>query len=110
MKKVFIVAALCIVLGALPQQSLAASSTSLEVVFWDSLMGAAIGSLVGAATLPFMEHPSDHYNRVLQGASIGLICGIGFGVFELSPMFTSTTTPSGQKERLYGLTFRMPLK
>jgi len=110
MKKAIIVFAMCLALCSMTKESCAASSTSLEVVFWDSLMGAAIGSLVGAATLPFMEHPSDHYNRILQGASIGLICGIGFGVFELSPMFTSTTTPSGQKERLYGLTFHMPLK
>jgi hypothetical protein len=110
MKKILILVILCLALCSLPQESQAAPSSSLEVVFWDSLMGAAIGALVGTATLPFMEHPSDHTIRIAQGASIGLICGLGFGLFELSPMFTSITTPTGQKEKIYGLTFNMPLK
>jgi hypothetical protein len=110
MKKVLILVAICLALCSLPQEGRAASSTSLEIVLWDSLLGAAIGSLVGAATLPFMDHPNDHYNRILQGASLGLLCGLGFGVYEISPMFYTTTTPSGQKERVYGLTVNIPLK
>jgi hypothetical protein len=110
MKKVLILVALFLVFCSLPQESQAAPASSLEVVFWDSLMGAVIGALVGTATLPFMEHPSDHYIRIAQGASIGLVCGLGFGIFELSPMVISTTTPSGQKEKVYSLTLNMPLK
>jgi hypothetical protein len=113
MKRVIIIImVVCFAICSLPQESRAASpsSSSLEIVLWDCLLGAGIGGLVGVATLPFMTHPSNHYNRIAQGMSIGLICGLGFGVFELSPMYTSTTTPSGQKERIYGLTLNMPLK
>jgi hypothetical protein len=110
MKRVIIIVAICLAICSLPQESRAASSSSLEVVLWDSLLGAGIGGLVGVATLAFSDHPSDHYNRIAQGASIGLLCGLGFGIFELSPMYTSTTTPSGQRERIYGLTLNIPLK
>jgi hypothetical protein len=107
MKKVIISLALMLALFALPTQSRAGSS--LEVVMWDSLMGAGVGALVGAATLAFMEHPGDHLERIAQGASVGLICGLGFGIYEISPMFYTTTTPSGKRERVYGLQLRMPL-
>jgi hypothetical protein len=107
MKKVIIFLALMLALFALPTQSRAGSS--LEVIMWDSLMGAGIGALAGAATLAFMEHPGDHLERIAQGASVGLICGLGFGIYEISPMFYTTTTPSGKRERVYGLQLRMPL-
>jgi NhaP-type Na+/H+ or K+/H+ antiporter len=108
MKKMIVSFAFVLALFALPAQSHAGSS--LEVVFWDSLMGAGIGALVGGATLAFMEHPSDHYERIAQGASIGLVCGLGFGIYEISPMFYTTTTPSGKKARVYGLQVKIPLQ
>lgn len=108
MKKVIVSFALVLALFVLPAQSHAGSS--LEVVFWDSLMGAGIGALVGGAALAFMEHPGDHLERIAQGASVGLICGLGFGMYEISPMFYTTTLPSGKKERVYGLQLRVPLQ
>ena len=41
---------------------------------------------------------------------IGLICGLGFGIYEISPMFYTTTTPGGKKEQVYGLQMRIPLQ
>lgn len=108
MKRILVSIALVLSLFVLPAQSQAASS--LEIVFWDSLMGAGMGALVGTATLAFMNNPGDHLERIAQGASIGLICGLGFGVYEISPMFYTTTTPSGQKERVYGLRLTAPLQ
>jgi hypothetical protein len=108
MKKGLIILSLFLALFMLPQQSQAAPT--LEVVLQDSLWGAGIGALAGAATLAFMDHPSDHYARIYQGAAIGLFCGLAFGVYELHPMFYSYTTPSGEKENFYGLTLNIPLK
>jgi len=108
MKKTIVILSLVLSLFALPAQSHAGSS--LEIVLWDSLMGAGIGGLVGAATLAFMDNPNDHLARIAQGASIGLICGLGFGIYEISPMFYTTTTPSGKKARVYGLRVNIPLQ
>ena len=108
MKKFIVSFAFILALFALPAQSHAGSS--LEVVFWDSLMGAGIGALAGSATLAFMDHPGDHLERIAQGASLGLVCGLGFGIYEISPMFYTATTPSGKKERVYGLRVNIPLQ
>lgn len=108
MKKAFVTMALVLSLFALPSTSNAQSS--LEVVLWDSLLGAGIGALVGAATLAFMDHPGDHLERIAQGASVGLIGGIAFGFYEISPVFYSSVDPAGNRERLYGLRVTVPLK
>lgn len=108
MKKIAIVLAVCCAFVALPHGARAASS-SLEVVLTDSLWGAGIGALAGAATLAFMDHPGDHLERIYQGAAIGLFIGMAFGVYELSPMFYSYTTPSGERETVYGLMYTVPL-
>jgi len=108
MKKAFVTMALVLSLFALPGTSNAQSS--LEVVLWDSLLGAGIGALVGAATLAFMDHPGDHLERIAQGASVGLIGGIAFGFYEISPVFYSSVDPAGNRERIYGLRVTVPLK
>jgi len=108
MKKGLIIIALCLAFFTLPQQTRAAST--LELVLLDSLWGGAIGALVGTATMAFMEHPGHHMDRVYKGAAIGVICGVGFGVYEIRPVFSSYTTPSGQQEKLYGLSLNIPLK
>jgi hypothetical protein len=107
MKKGLIIISLCLAFFMLPGQSQAAQT--LEVVLVDSLWGAAIGGLVGGATLAFMDNPGNHLERVYQGAAIGVICGVAFGIYEIRPMFSSYTTPNGQKEHLYGLTMNIPL-
>ncbi len=108
MKKCVIKLSLCLAVFMLPQQGRAAQT--LEVVLVDSLWGAAIGGLIGGATLAFMDHPGDHLDRIYQGAAVGVICGVAFGLYEIRPMFSSYTTPAGQKEYLYGLNLRIPLK
>jgi hypothetical protein len=107
MKKSLIIISLCLAFFMLPGQSQAAPT--LEVVLMDSLWGAGIGGLVGGATLAFIDHPGDHLNRIYQGAAIGVLCGVAFGVYEIRPMYSSYTTLSGQKEHVYGLTMNIPL-
>jgi hypothetical protein len=107
MKKGLIIISLCLAFFMQPVQSQAAQT--LEVVLVDSLWGAGIGALVGGATLAFMNNPGHHLDRVYQGAAIGVICGVAFGIYEIRPMFSSYTTPSGQKEHVYGLSLNIPL-
>jgi hypothetical protein len=107
MKRVLIIMVLGLALCFLPQESQAASTSSLEVVLWDCVVGAGIGALVGTATLAFANHPSDHYDNIAKGASIGLLCGLAYGVWEIRPMYSINTGPSGQKDRLYGLCLNM---
>jgi hypothetical protein len=107
MKKGLIIISLCLAFFMLPEQSQAAPT--LEVVLVDSLWGAGIGGLVGGATLAFMDHPGHHLDRIYQGAAVGVICGVAFGLYEIRPMFYSYSTPTGQKEHVYGLTMNIPL-
>ncbi|MGC9323539.1 MAG: hypothetical protein ACP5G0_02205 [Desulfomonilia bacterium] len=108
MKKLSICVLLIVLISVLPARSHAGSS--LEVVLYDSVIGAGIGALVGAATLAFMDHPNEHYERIAQGASIGLICGLGFGLYEISPMFYTMQSPAGETERVYGLRVAIPFR
>ncbi len=57
-----------------------AAESSLKVVFEDSLYGGLVGTLVGAATLAFTKHPSDHLENIGYGAAVGVIAGAGVGV------------------------------
>ena len=103
---------LCItVLGfytlALPTNARAGSS-SLQIIFEDTLWGMGIGALVGAASLAFVNEPSDHMDRIAQGASIGIIGGICFGFYEVSPLFYSMKDPrTGERTYVMGLNFRL---
>jgi len=109
MKRAVVLLAFVLVVFALPCPSRAEEST-LDVVLWDSLVGAGIGALIGAATLAFMDHPGDHLERIPQGAALGVIAGAAFGFYEISPVLYSRTTPDGQGERVYGLQFNFALK
>ncbi len=108
MKKLLVSLTLILAIFILPCKSSAESS--LDVVLWDALVGAGIGALVGTATLAFMEHPGDHLQRIAQGASVGLIFGVGFGIYEIKPMLYSYTVPDGKRERVYGMMVGIPLK
>ncbi len=43
--------------------------------------GVLAGTLVGAASLAFVDRPGDNLQHVARGASIGLYLGIGLGVY-----------------------------
>jgi hypothetical protein len=108
MKKGLIIISLCLAFLMLPEQSRAAAP--LEVVLVDSLWGAGIGTVVGAATLAFMDHPGDHLARIYQGTAAGVLCGVAFGLYEIRPTYYSYNSMSGKREYVYGLSFSMPLK
>lgn len=43
--------------------------------------GVLAGTLVGAASLAFVDKPGDNLQRVARGASLGLYTGIGLGYY-----------------------------
>ncbi|HAG91752.1 MAG TPA: hypothetical protein DCL41_07765 [Bdellovibrionales bacterium] len=43
--------------------------------------GVLAGTLIGAATLAFVDKPSENLNKVARGASIGLYVGILLGAY-----------------------------
>ncbi|MGE4133934.1 MAG: hypothetical protein AB7F86_20020 [Bdellovibrionales bacterium] len=43
--------------------------------------GVLAGTLVGAASLAFVDKPSDNLNKVARGASLGLYTGILLGLY-----------------------------
>lgn len=107
MKKLIVSAVLALSLVALSAPAPAASQ--LQVVAEDSMWGAVIGGLVGTAMLAFRDHPSDHFDLIYKGASVGLVCGAAFGIYEISPVFYGYRDPA-TKETTYVVGLTMPLK
>jgi len=76
-----------------------------------SLLGTSIGMLIGATTLAFTKDAGDHNDRLAYGAAIGFACGFALGLSAMiSPTYTSSVTPEGAKNRVYGIRVHIPLK
>ena len=107
MKKMAI-ALMFVALIAIPSLR-AHSASSLQIVAEDAGWGALIGTLAGGAVLAFTDKPQDHWDYLLRGAAVGAFVGIGFGIYEIHPIFTAYRTPDN-KETAYGLKLYIPLK
>jgi hypothetical protein len=112
MKKIITILAFVLAVFVLPCPSQAAGpeKPTLEIILYDGLVGAGIGALAGTATLAFMDHPNDHLNRIAQGAAVGVLCGMAFGLWEIRPVLYSCTDHEGKKDMAYGLSFNLSLK
>lgn len=110
MKKLLVSLCISFALVCLPCSSFA-SHTPIGGLITGTLLGATVGMVVGAATLPFTDsdHPED---PVLGGLIIGAALGFGLGVWGIAttPTYTERETLSGDRERIYGLSFRIPLE
>ncbi len=110
MKKAIAVVMFIFCMAVIPQKGMAMSSSSLQIIGEDCLWGVVIGALVGAATLAFTEDPGEMAGRrIAQGASIGTLCGLVFGFYEISPMFQAMEDPV-TKEKTYAFSVTVPLK
>jgi hypothetical protein len=108
MNKLVVLFIMIISLTMIPLKSNAASS--LQVVAEDALWGCLIGGLVGTATLAFhIDDAGDHMENIVYGASLGLFAGVGFGVYELRPLFQAYKDPA-YKDTVYSFKLYMPLK
>ncbi len=108
MKKLIVLLFIIISLAMIPLRSDAASS--LQVVAEDALWGCLIGTLVGTATLAFhLDDAGDHLENIAYGAGIGLFAGVGFGIYELRPLFQAYKDPVS-KDTVYSFKIYMPLK
>lgn len=50
-------------------------------LFMSAAYGVLAGTLVGAATLAFTDHPGDNLKNIARGASLGLYAGILLGLY-----------------------------
>ncbi len=57
---------------------------SISDVAMDGLWGGLVGTLVGGATLAFVEHSSEHTDNIKIGAGVGIILGTAYGSMQLS--------------------------
>ena len=47
-------------------------------------VGAAVGSVIGASTLPFYVNSSDHFGNVFLGAGLGIMASVGLALYLLT--------------------------
>lgn len=59
----------------------AQSSSSEKEFIMSCTYGVLAGTLVGAASLAFVDKPGDNLRRVARGASLGLYAGIALGYY-----------------------------
>jgi hypothetical protein len=70
-------------------------------LFFETLgVGIAVGSVLGASTLPFYDQPGTHLINLVYGASAGAVAGIGYFFYNLA------TAPS--REGFYEAELRRP--
>ena len=73
-----------------------AQAQKLEIVLKDGLWGGAIGALLGAAHILMMEDPQGEEYRIVTGAGIGIILGVGFGFIEASGALATYDNENGR--------------
>ncbi|MDH5526326.1 MAG: hypothetical protein OEY97_03335 [Nitrospirota bacterium] len=75
--------ALTLLLPALPAAA-AENETprgAFNQIFQDGVSGGAVGGLVGLALLAFVDSPSDHLEYISTGAAVGVLAGVGWGLW-----------------------------
>ncbi|MGZ3772307.1 MAG: hypothetical protein ACXVCY_00440 [Pseudobdellovibrionaceae bacterium] len=55
--------------------------------------GIVTGASIGIVTLAFSDKPSESWNNVAKGASLGLYAGIGYGVYQMNKPSTIDQRP-----------------
>jgi hypothetical protein len=67
-----------------PALSGAARASSSATYFLETIgISTAVGTVLGASTLPFYDQPGDHTSNIAIGASAGAIVGVGIFVYGL---------------------------
>ncbi len=67
----------------LPGQSRAASYVAQDI-WYSTLYGAAIGGMAGAGVMLLTDDPLDHSDYVLTGVGVGILAGLGYGIYSYS--------------------------
>ena len=56
---------------------------NLNTFLTSSAYGAGAGALVGVASIAFDSDPSGKIGNIARGASLGLYCGIAWGLYQI---------------------------
>jgi hypothetical protein len=78
MKRIFQVLVITFLIPTLVQA--ADLKRFLKTCAWGTVFGAG----AGVVSLAFSDQPSEHWNNVAKGASLGLYAGIAYGVYEIN--------------------------
>ena len=84
MIKRLIVAVMAVILissGAVPAIAADKNDNPFRVVLEDAVYGGLVGTLLGAATLAFTRHKSDHLDNIAVGAALGVMGGTGVALY-----------------------------
>ena len=81
------------------------ASFDVKDFFFIPLYGTLLGSIIGTATLSFETYPTNHLNRIAQGASIGLYAGIIFSIYSYYRE-VSNSKEIEEKRRQYELSYK----
>lgn len=85
MKKLSVLVLFFFLAELLPAASVyAGSRDSLSEVVMDGLYGGLAGTLIGAATLAFVDKASEHEDHIKIGAGAGIILGSIYGTVRVS--------------------------
>lgn len=79
--KRLVMAVMAVVLISATAVPVMAAENPIKVVLEDAVYGGLVGTLLGAATLAFPKHPSDHLENIGYGAALGVMAGTVFGVY-----------------------------
>ncbi len=75
---VTVMAAALLTVGAVPAF---AAENPFKVILEDAVYGGLVGSLLGAASLAFVNNKSDHVDNIGYGAALGIMAGAGIGFY-----------------------------
>ena len=88
MKKILATLLLTLFLYTVP----ASAQDVMERTLHNSMYGAIIGGIVGAAVLALSDNPGDHLDYIPTGAAIGVLAGVAYG------LGSSATEVYGEKD------------
>ncbi len=57
-----------------------AQPPSMEKIYYSAAYGGLLGGLLGAAIMVLGPSPEDHWDYILKGAAVGVICGTIYGI------------------------------
>lgn len=84
MKKITVAFGLIILTLLLSTKTVQAADDSLGRIVQDSLYGGTIGTLVGTASLAFVDKASDHTSNIAKGAAVGIFLGAIYGTMKVT--------------------------
>ncbi|GEM_PF-1359215 len=66
------------IFSSIPKAS--AQPPSMQKIYYSAAYGGLLGGLLGAAIMVLGSNPNDHWDYIVKGAAVGVICGTIYGI------------------------------